>query len=174
MLQAVRADVAVEHADPGRRQVHPHRHLRRRQRLHDQREELGARCTFASPGDPILTFTVAKPVGHHGVPGAGPAALTPANDADLEVTIVDLGTNHVWDFMGVARTGATTFRASAYGDGDLNGTGFGYFPAGGGTRVRAGVRASGASWLGGLVTGENLAPGRHRPRAGHRASATTT
>ena len=89
----------------------------------------------------------------------GPAALTPANDADLEVTIVDLGTNHVWDFMGVARTGATTFSATAYGDGDLDGTGFGYFPAGGGTRVRAGVRASGASWLGGLVTGENLRQG---------------
>ena len=114
---------------------------------------------FAGPGDPILTFTVAKPSGAKVFQVRGPAGLTPANDADLEITIVDLGTNHVWDFMGVARTGATTFSATAYGDGDLNGTGFGYFPAGGGTRVRAGVRASGASWLGGLVTGENLAQG---------------
>ena len=113
----------------------------------------------ASPTDPILTFTVAKGSGNVVFQVRGPAALTPANDADLEVTIVDLATKHVWDFMGVARTGATSFRATAYGDGDLNGTGFGYFPAGGGTRVRAGVRASGASWLGGLVTGENLRQG---------------
>jgi len=114
---------------------------------------------FAAATDPILTFTVVRPSGNKVFQVRGPAALTPANDADLQVTIVDIGTNHVWDFMGVARTGPTTFRATAYGDGDLNGTGFGYFPAGGGTRVRAGVRASGASWLGGLVTGENLRQG---------------
>lgn len=114
---------------------------------------------FASPSDPILTFTLAKSSGTKVFQVRGPASLTPADDADLQVTIVDLGTNHVWDFMGVSRTGATTFNATAFGDGDLNGTGFGYFPAGGGARVRAGVRASGASWLGGLVTGENLAQG---------------
>jgi hypothetical protein len=114
---------------------------------------------FTSPGDPVLTFSVVRPSRTTVFRIRGPAHLQPAIDDDLQLTLVDLANLQVWDFFEVVRTGQTTFRATAYGTGSLNGTGFGYFPAGGGARVRAGVRASGASWLGGLVTGENLAAG---------------
>ncbi len=114
---------------------------------------------FTSPGDPVLTFTVVRPNKTTVFPVRGPANLYPADDVDGQVTIVDLPNQQVWDFFRVVRTGATTFNAQAFGNGSLDGTGFGYFPPGGGTRVRAGIRASGASWLGGLVTGENLLAG---------------
>ena len=113
----------------------------------------------AKPTDPILTFNVVRPNITRVFQMRGPADLTPAASKDLNLTIVDLGANHVWDFFRVVRTGPTTFQAEAFGDTDLDGTGFGSFPPGGGARVRAGVKASGASWLGGLVTGENLAAG---------------
>ena len=113
----------------------------------------------ARPTDPILTFNVVRPNITRVFQVRGPADLTPAASQDLNLTIVDLGANHVWDFFRVVRTGPTTFQAEAFGDTDLDGTGFGFFPPGGGARVRAGVKASGASWLGGLVTGENLASG---------------
>ena len=113
----------------------------------------------AKPTDPILTFNVVRPNITRVFQMRGPADLTPAASKDLNLTIVDLGANHVWDFFRVVRTGPTTFQAEAFGDTDLDGTGFGSFPPGGGARVRAGVKASGASWLGGLVTGENLATG---------------
>jgi hypothetical protein len=114
---------------------------------------------LAKPTDPILTFNVVRPNITRVFQVRGPADLTPAVSKDLNLTIVDIGTNHVWDFFRVTRTGPTTFRAEAFGDADLDGTGFGYFPAGGGARVRAGVKASGASWLGGIVTAENLTSG---------------
>ena len=66
--QAVRGDVAVEHADPGRRQVHPHHHLRRRQRLHDQREELGP-AVLRQPERPDPHVHGREVVGQQGVPG---------------------------------------------------------------------------------------------------------
>ena len=118
----------------------------------------------AKPTDPILTFNVVRPNITRVFQVRGPADLTPAASQDLNLTIVDLGANHVWDFFRVVRTGPTTFQAEAFGDTDLDGTGFGSFPPGGGARVRAGVKASGASWLGGLVTGRE---------PGHPAASTT-
>ena len=89
----------------------------------------------------------------------GPANLTTQVDPDRSVTIVDLATGTTYDFWHVTRTGATTFTAKAGTQASLDGTGFGYFDA-----VRregpGGIRAAGASFLGGLLTGENFASGR--------------
>jgi hypothetical protein len=85
--------------------------------------------------------------------------MTPAVDTDLEMTIVNLPGAWVYDFEGVVRTSATTYTALYDGNASLDGTGFGYFPCAGCAAHRVGSRASGASWLGGLVTAQNIAAG---------------
>ena len=110
----------------------------------------------AAPTDPLLTFTVRST---RIMTVRGPENLTTQVDPDRSVTIVDLATATAYDFWHVTRSGPTTFTAEAGTQTSLDGTGFGYFDASG-ARVRAGIRAAGASFLGGLLTGENFASGR--------------
>ena len=66
---------------------------------------------IAKPSDPILTFSVVRSAITHTFRVRGPANLIPKG-GDNNLSIVDLGTNRVWDFIWVTRTGPTTFRPS--------------------------------------------------------------
>ena len=111
---------------------------------------------FSAPTDPQLTFTVNR---NRVMKVLGPAKLTTQPKPDRSVIIVDLAAGTSSEFWHVTRTGATTFTAEAGTQTSLDGTGFGSFDDAG-ARTRAGIRASGASFLGGLMTGENFASGR--------------
>jgi hypothetical protein len=105
---------------------------------------------YGSWSDPLLTFYTGK--GTFTV--HAPSSLKPAVGGDASVTVVDLTNRTVTDFWQVYRKSTTSFGASGGVRTSLDGTGWGS------NGVRAGVRSSGASGLGGLITGTNLKWGR--------------
>jgi hypothetical protein len=105
---------------------------------------------FGSWSDPVLT--VRTPRGTFQV--HAPASLSPVSGSDRTVTVVDLTNRTVTDFWQLYRRGGTSFGASLGIQTSLDGAGFGT------GRTKAGVRSSGASALGGLITGANLRDGR--------------
>jgi hypothetical protein len=112
---------------------------------------------FGSTSDPLTTVTLQNnPSGIRSVKLHVPANAQPAPGSDSLILIVDLTTGDSWDLWNATRTGSTSFTAALGIKTNLAGTGFGN-PSG---PVKAGTRASGASSLGGLITGENLKAGK--------------
>jgi hypothetical protein len=105
---------------------------------------------FGTWSDPVVT--VRTPRGTFKI--HAPASVGPVSGSDRTVTVVDLTNRTVTDFWQFYRSGGTTFGASLGIQTDLDGAGFGT------GRTKAGVRSSGASALGGLITGANLRDGR--------------
>jgi hypothetical protein len=87
-----------------------------------------------------------------------PAAAVPTTCDDHNFTIVDPAHHQTMDVWRATRTGPRSFTAELIVTTDLGGTGFGTVTSSG--VVKAGVRSSGASELGGLVTSEDIARGR--------------
>jgi hypothetical protein len=112
---------------------------------------------FTDTADPVTT--IESPQGTYQL--RLPAGVTPAGGeppADANITVVDRDHDQSIDFYGSQRTGPSSFRAALSIATPLDGSGFGSYTSGG-AQVKAGVRASGASTLGGMITGPNLARG---------------
>jgi hypothetical protein len=108
--------------------------------------------TTATSSDPVVAVSVPASWGNP----AGPvylniaAGMTGAVGGDGELTVIS-GDYKVCDFWQFSRLSNTTASATAYGCSNVS-TGFGPSPG-----VGAGIRASGASALGGLIRASNLA-----------------
>jgi hypothetical protein len=108
---------------------------------------------FTDPSYPTVTFT--SPQASYSLPV--PPSVAPAKGSDANITVVDLGAGVSIDFFNASRSGSSSFSAALSIQTPLSGSGFG---TGSGNQVeKAGVRASGASTLGGMITGPNIAGG---------------
>jgi hypothetical protein len=113
-------------------------------------------AVYAADTDPWVAVSVPSSwgwpggqVGIHLPDGVGAAA-----GSDASIVVVSSGT--AYNFWQFRRTGPGQATASAWAAARMDGTGFGS-----GTPFQgAGIRASGASGLGGLITGDDLTSGR--------------
>ena len=105
-------------------------------------------------GTPLAKVTVGASWGWPANPMAPiPAGAHATHDSDAEIVVINDTTGQTFDFWGFANSNGT-YSANAYGESNIfTGTGFGStHPS-----LGAGTRAIGASGLGGLILGADLA-----------------
>jgi hypothetical protein len=115
-------------------------------------ESFSIPVAWGNPIDPIVAVTVPPSWGWP----AGtfnlniPADVTGASGTDASLVVVNDGT--AWNFWGFQRSDLNHASAAAYAIASMTGSGFGWpFPVFG-----AGIRASGASALGGLIASRDI------------------
>jgi hypothetical protein len=107
--------------------------------------------------DPVVTITTDYPA--ESLVVHAPLALHAAAGTDAAAALVDTASGVVHSFWELTQTSSTSWHACSYGAASLSGSGFGSEGSAPLLNRMAGTRASGASNIGGLITGSDLSSG---------------